>query len=1076
MNNFDFNNSFRIKPWKKVMCTVLSVIIALGTFVTMTFGNILLSDWIDVKEALAAENTLTPVPVFYRYGELVGLYKVNYTNKNKIQYKIGEQGVWKDYTVPFSIPAFKTTKVYARIGTDGNPVYMDFSTTDEALGVYTESNTDFAFSYNGIDFGYTRTYNSADKDWFESIESKLSFNNSLAAVVLPDGTKHFLVQEEELKYIDELNGYSLEKQSNDYVFHYDSFDYFFSEFSSDYYLSKIKDSNDNEIEFNRKVDLENYTITDPSNRSFSIADSFDPFGGVYLIRNIKDPNNNKISYSMNYLEEYVDVIDQSGVVIGKYEYSDGKLTKSNDKTIDYYENGRLKQITYDNGAWMKYTYDDDKMMYTTLASSGESTKTVYNDAFMPVSYTDEYGVTTEYTYDDHYRVLTEKADGVTTSYSYDSNGNIVSYTTNSEDSENVYYTYDSNKRLIREQTGESNTYYTYDDKGNNLIYATLKEDYKGTAPEKYDALLDCFDVTEYTYDSNGRVVKENYSSGGSAEYEYDNCGNVIKETTVTVDNNEKTTEVVNYTYDDMGNLLNSSSGDDKSSYVYDKAGRTMLVNNNGDCTRTVYDEQGRVVQEIAPEDYDSTKDGLPTSNTYSDANVGQRYVYNETTGNLDREINRLDVITDYEYYPTGEKKKETFDIYDFRYNRFGSYDDVYVGGNIYAHYVYENINGAAVLNNDEDAAPLASQMLNTAIEYGNGQTVLYDYDDNGNLTAQRYKKSKNADAVLQYQYRYDEDNALSEKLDYVNNQFYAYSGDTTSIYVLSFDENGNAEKGKFISSYSDTAVDDETENTSTRTHVNKVGSSTVTSVYSDKIDSFTTSNGAFTITSNESDDVTTTELKNSDNQTVYSYTNSSTENSANLKIKAGNVNKEYAYTYDDSGRITSYGSVKNGELDPYDSAYYHYDEKGQLTRVDEDLNGSTETYTYDSHGNIKKINHYAYTRGEIPENTQCDVDKFKYEEADPWPDKLSGIENGLNEIVYDENGNPISLDDTTVSWTNGRQLESFNVIDENGNEVPFLSYTYDDKGIRTSKTYGDTTTYYTNIDGNVTSQYQLDEN
>ncbi|MDD6603715.1 MAG: RHS repeat-associated core domain-containing protein [Eubacteriales bacterium] len=36
------------------------------------------------------------------------------------------------------------------------------------------------------------------------------------------------------------------------------------------------------------------------------------------------------------------------------------------------------------------------------------------------------------------------------------------------------------------------------------------------------------------------------------------------------------------------------------------------------------------------------------------------------------------------------------------------------------------------------------------------------------------------------------------------------------------------------------------------------------------------------------------------------------------------------------------------------------------------------------------------------------------------------------------------------------------------------SYTYDDNGIRTSKTYGDTTTYYTNVDGAITSQYCLD--
>ena len=32
--------------------------------------------------------------------------------------------------------------------------------------------------------------------------------------------------------------------------------------------------------------------------------------------------------------------------------------------------------------------NDDSMNYTTLTSSGETTKTVYNDAFFPVEYTD----------------------------------------------------------------------------------------------------------------------------------------------------------------------------------------------------------------------------------------------------------------------------------------------------------------------------------------------------------------------------------------------------------------------------------------------------------------------------------------------------------------------------------------------------------------------------------------------------------------------------------------------------------------------------------------------------------------
>lgn len=627
-------NYVRIKLWKKVMCTFLSIIMAFGTFLTMTFSNIPLSDWIDVKEASAA-TSLSPVPVFYRHGELVGIYRVNYTDKTKLQYKIGDNGTWKDYSVPFAIPAHKTTKVYARVGTTGTPTYMNFSNTDQALGVYTESTTDFEFSYNGIDFGYTRTYNSADKDWFEAIYSKALVTNSRLEVTLPDGSKYPMIRKDASTYVDELNGYTLTKTTSNYIFDDGQYKYYFAikAANSVALLGAIEDYNGNRLNLNRTTNTNEMSISDGTGRTFALTDFrvIDAPDGsdaqYYSVKEITDPNGNKIEYTTK-LRSYIEVKDQAGVYLGKYEYAsdttDHTLIKSNDKSIEYYANGRLKKITYDNGSWIQYTYNDSLKNYTTLTSSGETTKTVYNDAFYPVEYTDEYGTKTEYTYDSHYRVKTEKTGDKTTTYTYDSKGNVLSYITGNE-KDNTYYTYNSNGKVIREQTGNNYTYYTYDSKGNNLVCATLKKDYTGTAPAQYDASLTCFDTTTYTYDSKGRVTSEVYSIGGSVTYEYDNRGNVTKETTVTVENGESTTAVVNYTYDAFGNLLTSSTGNDTSSYIYDAAGRTLLANENGECTRTIYDNQGRTIQEIGPQDYDSTKDGLPTENTYSDnSNITKR--------------------------------------------------------------------------------------------------------------------------------------------------------------------------------------------------------------------------------------------------------------------------------------------------------------------------------------------------------------------------------------------------------------------------------------------------------------------
>ena len=38
-------NTYKTKLWKKVLCVILSLIIGLGAFVSITFGNILLSDY-----------------------------------------------------------------------------------------------------------------------------------------------------------------------------------------------------------------------------------------------------------------------------------------------------------------------------------------------------------------------------------------------------------------------------------------------------------------------------------------------------------------------------------------------------------------------------------------------------------------------------------------------------------------------------------------------------------------------------------------------------------------------------------------------------------------------------------------------------------------------------------------------------------------------------------------------------------------------------------------------------------------------------------------------------------------------
>ena len=1019
------NNLYKTKLWKRILSVILAVIIGFGTFVTMTFSNVLLSDYVDLKSMFTANAaTLNPVPLYYRHGELIGLYRVNYSDKRKLQYKIGENGKWTNYSVPFAIPAHKTTKVYTRIGETGKIAYYNLSNTNKALGVYTESNTDFSFSYNGIDFGYTRIYNSADKNWFESIHSKVLVTDSRLEVTLPDGSKYPMIRKDSTTYVDELNGYTLTKTNNNYIFDDGTYKYYFAikVLNSVAYLSAIEDNNGNKLNLNRTTNSNEISISDASGRKFSLSDYQAinaPDGSdvkYYSQKEITDPNGNKLKYTTKQ-DKYIEIKDQAGVILGKYEYTnnttDFTLVKSNDNKSEYYSNGRLKQITYKNGSWIKYTYNDASMNYTTLTSSGETTKTVYNDAFLPVEYTDESGTKTEYTYDNHYRVKTEKSGDETTTYTYDSKGNVISYVTSNEKN-NTYYTYNSSGKVVREKSGNDYTYYTYDSKGNVTVLATLKKDFKGEIPKIYDSSLTCFDTLSYTYDNKGRVAKEENSDGSSVSYEYDVSGNVTKETNVTVENDKTKTTVTTYTYDDMGNLLTTQSEGDSATYVYDKAGRTLRVTQNGETTRTLYDNEGRVIQEIAPEDYDSSKDGLPTSNTYADANAGHRYVYNQATGNLDSETNHLGVKTIYTYYSTGEKKTETFDIYKYDYNINGNLTKVYVDGVNTLSYNY-----------DEDYN-LTSEV------YANGQSIRYRYDDNNNLVSQYH----NNDTSAYVTFSYNTDNELTQKVNADTGLKYVYGeNNSVEVYRLSDDT--------LVQSYTEDVTEaDEDNGIEAKTDVTESHfGTTYSSVIKDKSVSYINGNNTFEYSYTENDNAVASDVIKYNGTSVlnagYTY-----DNNGNVTEKNYGNSRSVINAYDIKGRITS--TSYNGK-----TFNYTYDINSQLTAVSG--NNYSASYAYDSRGNItnKNVNGTSTT--------------FTYSNSD-WKDELTAV-NGTP-LTYDENGNVLTYGDKSFIWNTGRNLAS--IVDGNNK----YSYTYDENGIRTSKTVNGITTSYNTKDGVIL--YQTD--
>ena len=133
---------------------------------------------------------------------------------------------------------------------------------------------------------------------------------------------------------------------------------------------------------------------------------------------------------------------------------------------------------------------------------------------------------------------------------------------------------------------------------------------------------------------------------------------------------------------------------------------------------------------------------------------------------------------------------------------------------------------------------------------------------------------------------------------------------------------------------------------------------------------------------------------------------------------------------------------RNGTL-----AYsYEYDDLGQPTRENNTDTNRTYVYTYDTTGNILSKKVYDYTTAATVSTTLRESHTYYYGKTD-WNDLLLGYDNAS--FSYDEIGNPKSYyngNPYTFTWKQGRRLATA-VKGSNS-----LSFTYNDEGIRTSKT------------------------
>ena len=379
--------------------------------------------------------------------------------------------------------------------------------------------------------------------------------------------------------------------------------------------------------------------------------------------------------------------------------------------------------------------------------------------------------------------------------------------------------------------------------------------------------------------------------------------------------------------------------------------------------------------------------------------------------------------------------------YNFVYDEFGQLINIKVGTKSLISYTY---------NSDYEL---------TGNIYGNGQKITYEYDDSGNQVSVYYNGKE------KYTYYFDDFGTLTNVYDNL-------TGYSTEFSLNENDDTVTRVSARYEFGYHEFYTTDEALHDSGTGMGNKVTyfknetETDTTGIFwtldDEKYSVYNKINDAFERLSSEEiytvqrdadgNEIETT--KDSILTNKYNYTSpeegKTSEQVSNIDITSkGGYSNNIKYTYDANGNILT------EQTDSYKYTYT-YDEAGQLKSYKNSKNPPTFKYIYDEGGNIvsRKVYMGSMMIGE---------DTFDYDST--WKDLL--VEYNGEEITYDSIGNPLSYHDgSTFTWQMGRELAS--ITKDDGTEI---SYTYNQDGLRQTKTIDGVKTYYTIVDDKITSQY-----
>ncbi len=427
-----------------------------------------------------------------------------------------------------------------------------------------------------------------------------------------------------------------------------------------------------------------------------------------------------------------------------------------------------------------------------------------------------------------------------------------------------------------------------------------------TSYEIYNAFI------EKTYNENGDIIKGiqkvmyqgmYYVYDFTYEYTYDEKGRVLSQSTY-VEGSENPDEIVNYTYDDNGNLVL----EEKTNYSYNNE-TGELATTYSEYTACEYDENGNVTYS---EEY------------YIEEGKKEIIVYEENTydenGNLIHE----------KWYNTEDNYYDTEYVYDKNGFLVKETEKRSYGVTVTEYTVNEK--GYAVTTKTTFNYTEESSGAVTISEF---ETV-YEYDEEGRQLKVVNTYSNGTTTSTE--------NAYNEQGDIIKQTEIDIEGKVNdSLFEYEYFENGEVRK--------ETNILNRFGKSSMKSEYDEYGN--VTREYTDE------KSRTYEYTYNEQG-LIATELRTLDGKQMFEYTYD--ENGNLIKEVRYNPEEpdnktEYTYTYDEKNNRTTYSVTNNGITDT-DKFTYVYDEAGRMlekTTVTSTGSENKTTYEYDANGNQIKV-------------------------------------------------------------------------------------------------------------------------